>query len=52
MGQFDWVELAQKPDPEIWQGRVSEAAARKIDATFLEGFPRQGSLSLIADRLR
>jgi hypothetical protein len=52
MGQLDWVQLVQKPDPEIWQGWVSEAAARKNRCDILEGFPRQGSLSLIADRLR
>jgi hypothetical protein len=38
MGQLDWVQLAQKPDPEIWQGWVSEAAARKIHATFWKVF--------------
>jgi hypothetical protein len=38
MGQLDWVQLAQKPDSEIWQGWVSEAAARKIDATFWKIF--------------
>ena len=38
MGQLDWGQLAQKPDPEIWQGWVSEPAARKIDATFWKVF--------------
>jgi hypothetical protein len=38
MRQLDWVQLAQKPDPDIWQGWVSEAAARKIDATFWKVF--------------
>jgi len=38
MGQLDRVQLAQRPDPETWLGWVSEAAARKIDATFWKVF--------------